>query len=139
MKRGQTRDSTLRALPFCAAPRMLRNLCPTITSSPGWMVIETSSMWSASGRSLRVGFGLPSRTVFTRLGLSAPSTSMTGSPARKALHAVGDGKSPGVLIPGDFSAWDSGSHHPECRFSVFTPGTVSTSFRMLSTRSFHSR
>ena len=35
-------------------------------------------------RSFRVGTGLPSRTAVTRLGLSAPSTSMHGSPARSS-------------------------------------------------------
>src|SRR5581483_430043 len=69
---------------FRAAPSTARNRCPTIISSPGLMVIETSSMWSGALRSLRVGLGLPSRTEVTRLGLSAPSTSMTGSPARRS-------------------------------------------------------
>src|SRR5450759_5566613 len=53
---------------FCAAPRMARSLCATMISSPGLMVIETSSMWSGSLRSFRFGFGFPSRTALTRLG-----------------------------------------------------------------------
>src|SRR5215469_16842887 len=70
---------------FCAARNTERNLCPTMISSAGLMVRETNSMWSGAFRSLGVGFGRPSRTVGTRLGLSWPSTSITGSPARSSL------------------------------------------------------
>jgi hypothetical protein len=70
-----------------------------MTSSPGWMVIETSSMWSASGRSLLVGLGLPSRTAFHQAGIIRTEHFDDGVAVTQSLHAVGDGESPSLLIP----------------------------------------
>src|SRR5262249_14229552 len=68
-------------LPFLAAPSIERSRWPTIISSPGWMVMETSSRRFGSCTSLAVGLALSrlSWTAVTMLGLSMLSASITGS------------------------------------------------------------
>src|SRR5262249_14892075 len=82
-QRAQNARTRHAAWPRRAALRMDRSRWPTINSSPGWMVMDTSSRRFSSFTSLGLGLGLspPSCTAETMLGLSMLSASITGSPS----------------------------------------------------------